>query len=45
MAVKNSVSVSKKLASNFFMHILDMSVAYLQGVEKIQWKLLEELIS
>ena len=31
----------KKLfsASNFFMHILNMSVTYLQNVEKIQWKL------
>ena len=32
-------------ASNFFMHIFNMSVAYLQSAEKIQWKLLEELIS
>ena len=27
------------------MHIFNMSVTYLQIVEKIQWKLLEELIS
>ena len=26
-------------ASNFFMHIFNMSVTYLQSVEKIQWKL------
>ena len=26
-------------ASNFFMHIFDMLVTYLQSVEKIQWKL------
>ena len=27
------------------MHIFSMSVTYLQSAEKIQWKLLEELIS
>ena len=27
------------------MHIFVMSVTYLQSAEKIQWKLLEELIS
>ena len=27
------------------MHIFNMSVTYLQSVKKIQWKLLEELIS
>ena len=27
------------------MHIFSMSVTYLQSVEKIQWKLQEELIS
>ena len=46
--VKNPVSLSKKIffsASTFFMHIFNMSVTYLQTVEKIQWKLLEELIS
>ena len=32
-------------ASNSFMHIFHMSATYLQSVEKIQWKLLEELIS
>ena len=32
-------------ASNFFMYIFNMSVTYLQSVEKIQTKLLEELIS
>ena len=26
-------------ASNVFMHIFNMSVTYLQSVEKIQWKL------
>ena len=31
--------------SNFFMHIFNMSVTYLQSAAKIQWKLLEELIS
>ena len=25
--------------SNFFMHIFNMSVTYLQNAEKIQWKL------
>ena len=36
--VKNPVSLSKNLfsASNFFMHIFIMSVAYLQNAEKIQ---------
>ena len=45
--VKNPVSLSKNIfpASNFFMYIFNMSVIYLQIVEKIQWKLLEELIS
>ena len=35
--VKNIVSLSKKnfSASNFFMHIFNMSVTYLQSVEKI----------
>ena len=27
------------------MHIFNMSVTYLQSVEKVQWKLKEELIS
>ena len=27
------------------MHIINISVTYLQSVEKIKWKLLEELIS
>ena len=27
------------------MHIFNISVTYLQNAEKIQWKLLEELIS
>ena len=38
---KNPVSLSKNIfsASNFFMHIFNMSVTYLQCVEKIQWKL------
>ena len=26
-------------APNFFMHIFNMSVTYLQNAEKIQWKL------
>ena len=36
--VKNPVSLSKNIfsASNFFMHIFNMSVIYLQSVEKIQ---------
>ena len=36
--VKNPVSLSKNIfsASNFFMHIFNMSVTYLQSVEKIQ---------
>ena len=33
------------LASKVFMHIFVISVSYLQSAEKIQWKLLEELIS
>ena len=39
--VKNPVSLSKKyfFSINFFMHIFNMSVTYLQSVEKIQWKL------
>ena len=32
-------------APNFFMHILSISVTYLQSVKKIQWKPKEELIS
>ena len=32
-------------ASNFFTHIFNISVTYPQSVEKIQWKLQEELIS
>ena len=38
---KNPVSLSKNIfsASNFFMHIFNMSVTYLQSVEKIQWTL------
>ena len=40
--VKNPVSLSKNMfsASNFFLTIFNMSVTYLQSVEKIQWKLL-----
>ena len=36
--VKNPVSWSKNifLASDFFMHIINMSVTYLQSVENIQ---------
>ena len=39
--VKNPVSLSKNIfsASNFFMHIFNMSETYLQSVEKMQWKL------
>ena len=39
--VKNPVSLSKNIFSafNFFMHIFNMSVTYLQSVEKMQWKL------
>ena len=39
--VKNPVSLSKNTfsASNFFMHIFNMSVMYVQSIEKIQWKL------
>ena len=46
-SVKNPVSWSKNIfsASNFFMHIFNIYVTYLQSVEKIQWKLYEELIS
>ena len=29
-------------ASNFFIHNFNMSIIYLQSVEKIQWKLYEE---
>ena len=37
---KMAVSLSKNFsASNFFMHIFNMSVKYLQSVKKIQWKL------
>ena len=45
--VKNPVSLSKSIcsASNFFMHIFNMSVTYMQSVEKIHWKLKEEFIS
>ena len=45
--LKKPVSLSKTSfsASNFFMHIFNISVTYLQSDEKIQWKLLEELIS
>ena len=46
--VKNlvvSLSKTSFSASNFFMHIFNMSVTYLQNAEKIQWKLLMELIS
>ena len=37
---KNPASFLKNIfsASNFFMHIFNMSVTYLQSVEKIQWK-------
>ena len=38
----NHVSLSKNMfisIKNFFMHIFNMSVTYLQSVEKIQWKL------
>ena len=39
--VKNPISLVKNIfsASNFFMHIFNISVTYLQSVEKIQWKL------
>ena len=45
--LKNPASLSKNSfsASNFFMHILSISVTYFQSVEKIQWKLEEEWIS
>ena len=49
--VKNPVSLSRFFfffqhqISSFFMHIFSMSVIHLQSVEKIQWKLYEELIS
>ena len=47
LAMLKTLSVCQKnfSASNFFMPIFNMSVTYLQSVEKIQWKLLEELIS
>ena len=32
------------LSLNFHMHISTMSVKYLQGIKKIQWRILEELI-
>ena len=39
--VKNPINFSKNIfsASNFFMHIFNMSVTVLQSVEKMQWKL------
>ena len=39
--VKSPVSLLKNIfaASNFFMHIFNMSVIYQQNAEKIQWKL------
>ena len=45
--LKKPVSLSNNIfsVSNFFMHISNMSVTYLQSVEKIQWKHSEELIS
>ena len=42
LAMLKTLSVSQKnifSASNFFMHIFNMSVTYLQSVEKMQWKL------
>ena len=48
MAKLKTLSVCQKnifSASNFFMHVFIMSVTYLQSAEKIQWKLLEQLIS
>ena len=41
MAKLKTLSICQKnifLASNFFMHIFNMSVTNLQSVEKIQWK-------
>ena len=37
--VKNPVRLSKNIfsASNFFMHIFNMSETYLQSIEKMQW--------
>ena len=45
--VKNTLSLSKNIfsAPNFFMHIFNMFVIYLQSIQKMQWKLYEELIS
>ena len=39
--VKSPVSLSKNIfsTSNFFMHIFNMFVTYLQSAEKMQWKL------
>ena len=47
MAKLKTLSICQKSfsASNFFMHIFNISVTYLQSAEKFQWKLLEELIS
>ena len=42
MAKLKTLKVCQKIffsASNFFMHIFNMSVIYQQSVEKIQWKL------
>ena len=42
MGKLNTQSICQKnifSASNFFMHIFNMSVTYLQSVEKIQWNL------
>ena len=41
MKLKNPVSLLKTIfsASNFFVHIFNMSVTYLQSVKKIQWNL------
>ena len=42
MAQLKTIYVCQKIlfsASNFFMHIYNMSVTYLQSAEKIQWKL------
>ena len=40
-SLKGPVSCLKNItsASNFFMHIFNVSVTYLQNFEKIQWKL------
>ena len=45
--LKNPISLSKNIssASNFFMHIINMSVTYMRSIKKIQWKLQEELFS